>query len=66
MIISNDLLKELDEKFPVTAYDTCRTWDETCRVQGSRSVIEHLKFIQEEQNEQAVTGGDHKVTINMK
>ncbi len=66
MIITDDLLKELEEKFPLTRYDNALTWEEACRIQGQRQIINYLRMVQKDLNAKAMDSGEHQVTVEMK
>jgi hypothetical protein len=65
MLISNDLIKLLDEAFPLEAFNKQSTMEAVAKVQGQREVVDFLKSKQEEVNEEAMTGGD-QISITSK
>ena len=54
MLITDDLLKALDDAFPMSDYDHAKDWATTCQIQGGRQVIDWLKATKEEMNAEAI------------
>ena len=63
MMITDALIKELEEAFSSNLVHIVAGWDETCRLQGSLNVIQWLKDKQDEQNARALVTTESPVTI---
>jgi|TARA_B110000285_G_C14672363_1_gene400939 hypothetical protein len=63
MIITGQLLNELETIFSLDRVMHSNNWDETNRIMGQVDVVNWIKDKQEELNKEAITGGDSKISI---
>jgi len=64
MIITDELLLALSERFNANSIRHAEDWEETCLIKGTLRVLDWLKDKQEELNEAAMTTGDHQVVVH--
>ena len=63
MLISNELLSELERAFPLSRVKNCDTWDKTLRILGQSDVLDWLRNKQIELNQRAMDGSNSQITI---
>jgi hypothetical protein len=63
MIITGQLLNELETIFSLDRVMHSNSWDDTNRIMGQVDVVNWIKDKQEELNKEAITGGDSKISI---
>jgi hypothetical protein len=66
MIITDQLLKELESVFSLDRVMYSPSWDNTNRIIGQVEVIKWIKDKQEELNKSSITGGDSQISIEHK
>lgn len=63
MIISDDLIKQIEDAFPLSRVKNVDDWDGTLRILGQASVVDWLKDKQQELNQRAMDGNNSQITI---
>ena len=63
MIISDDLIKQIEDAFPLSRIKNVDDWESTLRILGQASVVDWLKDKQQELNQRAMDGNNSQITI---
>ncbi len=63
IVITNGLIRVLEDNFGSHLVYTCDTWDQTCELKGQLKVLHWLKDKQEELREEQFNKTD-QITIN--